>query len=70
MFGPERNALLALVILTMVWTALANQYEAYLVSQQRSHTQAQLAGYDNALVISLSRRLVLLQACGPGLRPN
>jgi len=65
-FGPERNALLvallALVILTMVWTALANQYEAYLVSQQRSHTQAQLAGYDNALVISLSRRLVLLQA--------
>ena len=54
----------------MVWTALANQYEAYLVSQQRSHTQAQLAGYDNALVISLSRRLVLLQACGPGLRPN
>lgn len=64
--GPERNALLvallALVILTIFWTALANQYEAYLVSQQRSHTQAQSAGYDNALVISLSRRLVLLQA--------
>jgi PAS domain S-box-containing protein len=64
--GPERNALLVsllgLVILAIFWTVLANQYEAYLVGQQRSRTQSQLAGYDNALATSLSRRLVLLQA--------
>jgi sensor domain CHASE-containing protein len=65
-FGPERNALLvtalALAALVAVWLFGANQYQAYLVEQQRVRMQGQLASYQNALTTSLSRRLVLLQA--------
>jgi len=63
---PERNALLvtllSLVGLIMVWALVTNQYQAYLVDQQRVRLQEQLAGYENSLITSLSRRLVLLQA--------
>jgi PAS domain S-box-containing protein len=64
--GPERNALLftllALVAMVILWSMVANQYQASLVDQQRVRLQEQLAGYENSLITSLGRRLVLLQA--------
>jgi len=64
--GSERNALLAtalaLVVLLAIWALATAQYQAYLEGQQRARVQEQLAGYQNSLATSLSRRLVLLQA--------
>ena len=64
--GPERNALLvtvlSLAVMVVAWMMVTNQYQAYQVGQQRVAMQGQLAGYENALITSLSRRLVLLQA--------
>ncbi len=66
LLGSERNALLisvlALVVMVSLWMLMTSQYQAYLVEQQRVRVQSQLAGYENSLITSLNRRLVLLQA--------
>src|SRR5512138_1458248 len=54
-------ALVAIVISGLAWLALVSEFQAYLVSQQRTRLEAQLAGYNNALDTALARRLILLQ---------
>ena len=60
-FNAVLSALLCIVIVGLIWIALAGQFEAYLVTQQRVRLAAQLAGYENALGTTLERRLILLQ---------
>src|SRR5512135_664160 len=54
-------SLLSIVVAGLLWLALVSEFQAYLVSQQRTRLEAQLAGYNNALDTALARRLILLQ---------
>ncbi len=54
-------ALVTIVVAGLVWIALVGEFQAYLVSQQRTRLEAQLAGYSNALDTALARRLILLE---------
>ncbi len=60
-FNAVISALLCIVIAGLIWIAVAGQFETYLVNQQRTRLEAQLAGYNNALSTTLGRRLILLQ---------
>ena len=63
--GPDRSALLAAlfiaILMVVLGMTLTGQFESSMLGQQRSRLETQLGGYDNALVTSLGRRLVLLQ---------
>ncbi len=54
-------ALVSIVVAGLVWLAVVEEFQSYLVSQQRTRLEAQLAGYNNALDTALARRLILLE---------
>jgi PAS domain S-box-containing protein len=54
-------ALLSIVVAGLVWIVVMDEFQTYLVSQQRTRLEAQLAGYNNALDTALARRLILLE---------